>query len=114
LHGGLIVFFREPDEEHESAPDATDRDTIDRDLGLPDTLHDDSHVAAPRACWAGMPTLGNAAFAMDLLGRIVGMILLRPYVFVFFAVYLVAAVTRMGWRRTAVFSLIAYVVAFAA
>jgi uncharacterized membrane protein len=51
---------------------------------------------------------------MDLLGRIVGMILLRPYVFVFFAVYLVAAVTRMGWRRTAVFSLIAYVVAFIA
>jgi putative membrane protein len=51
---------------------------------------------------------------MDLLGRIVGMILLRPYVFVFLAVYLAAAVTRMGWRRTAVFSVTAYVVAFAA
>jgi len=51
---------------------------------------------------------------MDLLARIVGMIVLRPYVFVFFAVYLFAAVTRMGWRRTALFSIIAYSVAFAA
>ena len=51
---------------------------------------------------------------MDLLGRIVGMIVLRPYVFVFFAIYLFAAVTRMGWRRTAAFTAIAYGVAFAA
>lgn len=51
---------------------------------------------------------------MDLLGRIIGMVVLRPYVFVFFGVYMVVAVTRMGWTRTAVFSLIAYVVAFAA
>jgi hypothetical protein len=51
---------------------------------------------------------------MDLLARIVGMVLLRPYVFVFFGVYLFVAVTRMGWRRTAVFSVMAYVVAFTA
>lgn len=51
---------------------------------------------------------------MDLVGRIVGMVILRPYVFVFFAIYLLAAVTRMGWRRTAIFSAIAYAVAFAA
>lgn len=51
---------------------------------------------------------------MDLLGRIVGMVVLRPYVFVFFAVYLFVSITRMGWRRTAVFSVIAYAVAFAA
>jgi len=51
---------------------------------------------------------------MDLLGRILGMVVLRPYVFVFFGVYLVVAVTRMGWRRTIVFSSIAYLVAFAA
>ena len=42
------------------------------------------------------------------------MFVLRPYVFVFFAVYLVAAVTRLGWRRTATFTLLAYGVAFAA
>ncbi len=51
---------------------------------------------------------------MDLVGRIAGMVILRPYVFAFFAVYLFAAVTRMGWRRTVVFSVVAYGVAFAA
>ncbi len=42
------------------------------------------------------------------------MLLYRPYVFVFFAIYLVTAVTRLGWRRTAWFTAIAYLVAFAA
>lgn len=51
---------------------------------------------------------------MDLVDRIVGMVILRPYVFVFFGVYLLAAATRMGWRRTAWFSIIAYGVAFTA
>ena len=40
--------------------------------------------------------------------------MLRPYVFVFLAVYLFAAVTKMGWRKTAAFSLVAWVVAYAA
>jgi uncharacterized membrane protein len=51
---------------------------------------------------------------LDLLNRIVGMFLLRPYVFVFFAVYLVAAVSKMGWKKTLVFTLIGYSVAFIA
>ena len=51
---------------------------------------------------------------LDLLNRIVGMLVLRPYVFVFFAVYLVAAVSKMGWKKTLVFTLIAYGVAFLA
>jgi uncharacterized membrane protein len=51
---------------------------------------------------------------MDLLQRIAGMFVLRPYVFVFFAVFLFAAVTRMGWRRTGMFSVLAYLVAFVA
>jgi uncharacterized membrane protein len=51
---------------------------------------------------------------LDLLHRVVGMFVLRPYVFVFFAVYLVAAVSKMGWKKTAVFTLIAYGVAFLA
>ena len=50
----------------------------------------------------------------DLLGRIIGMVVLRPYVFVFFAVYLLAAVTKMGWKKTLVFTVLAYGVAFAA
>jgi putative membrane protein len=51
---------------------------------------------------------------MDLLGRIVGMVVYRPYVFVFFTIYLFAAVTRLGWRRTALFTVVAYAVALAA
>ena len=42
------------------------------------------------------------------------MFVLRPYVFVFFAIYLVAAVTRLGWLRTGLFTVLAYGVAFAA
>ncbi len=42
------------------------------------------------------------------------MVVYRPYVFVFLIIYLVAAVTRLGWRRTALFTVIAYVTAFAA
>jgi uncharacterized membrane protein len=51
---------------------------------------------------------------MDLVARIAGMVIHRPYVFVFFAIYVVTAVTRLGWKRTAVFTTIAYLVAFAA
>lgn len=51
---------------------------------------------------------------MDLLTRIIGTVVHRPYVFGFLAVYLAAAVSRLGWRRTTVFSVIAYLVAFSA
>lgn len=51
---------------------------------------------------------------MELVTRLIGTVVNRPYVFVFLAIYLVAAVTRLGWRRTAVFSVLAYLVAFAA
>jgi len=51
---------------------------------------------------------------MSLLGRVVGMVVNRPYVFVFFAIYLFTAVTRLGWRRTTWFTVIAYFVALAA
>lgn len=51
---------------------------------------------------------------MDLAARIVGMVVHRPYVFVFFTIYVVTAVTRLGWKRTALFTTIAYLVAFAA
>src|SRR5262245_32038140 len=36
----------------------------------------------------------------------------RPYVFIFFACYLFLAITHIGWRRTALFTAIAYIVAF--
>ena len=49
---------------------------------------------------------------IHFLELLVGTVILRPYVFVFLAAYLFLAITHMGWRRTAVFSLLAYVVAF--
>lgn len=51
-----------------------------------------------------------ADFGSLLLGTVVN----RPYVFVFFACFLVAAVTKMGWIRTAVFTLLSFSIAFAA
>ncbi len=36
----------------------------------------------------------------------------RPYVFIFFACYLFLAITHIGWKRTALFTALAYVVAF--
>ncbi len=43
-----------------------------------------------------------------------GTILLRPYVFAFLLVYLFAAVADMGWRRTFLFTVVAWGVAFSA
>jgi putative membrane protein len=50
----------------------------------------------------------------EFLRLLYGTLTMRPYVFVFLAVYLVAAVARLGWARTAAFSLIAWVIAYAA
>lgn len=43
-----------------------------------------------------------------------GTILLRPYVFAFLFLYLCAAVADMGWRRTLLFTSLAWIVAFTA
>lgn len=51
---------------------------------------------------------------MELLRLLAGSVMLRPYVFVFLVVYLFAAVTKMGWRRTATFTAVAFAVAYAA
>jgi len=42
----------------------------------------------------------------------VGTVVMRPYVFAFLAVYLVAAVTHLGWRKTALFTVVGYLIAF--
>lgn len=42
----------------------------------------------------------------------VGTITMRPYVFVFFAAYLVAAVPHLGWRKTVLFTVAGYLIAF--
>ncbi|HEY6008188.1 MAG TPA: carotenoid biosynthesis protein, partial [Geobacteraceae bacterium] len=43
----------------------------------------------------------------------VGTVTMRPYVFAFFAAYLVAAVTHLGWKKTLTFTVVGYVIAFA-
>lgn len=43
---------------------------------------------------------------------LISTITLRPYVFVFFAFYLLLAVTHRGWKRTALFTVLAYTIAF--
>lgn len=50
----------------------------------------------------------------DLPHLLLGSLVLRPYVFVFLLAYLFAAVTRMGWARTATFTAVAWAVAYAA
>jgi uncharacterized membrane protein len=43
---------------------------------------------------------------------LLGTIILRPYVFVFFAIYLFLAVTNLGWKRAGLFTIVAYLTAF--
>jgi uncharacterized membrane protein len=51
---------------------------------------------------------------MEVLRLLLGTVALRPYVFVFLAVYLLAAVTKMGWAKTGAFTAVAWVIAYAA
>ncbi len=43
----------------------------------------------------------------------VGTVTMRPYVFAFFAAFLLACVPHVGWRRTMTFTLAGYLIAFA-
>ena len=50
---------------------------------------------------------------MDHVLRIaVGTVAMRPYVFAFLAVYLVAAVAHLGWKKTLTFTAVGYLIAF--
>ncbi len=49
---------------------------------------------------------------MRFLELLIGTIVLRPYVFVFFACYLFLAITHIGRQRTLLFTLIAFCIAF--
>lgn len=48
----------------------------------------------------------------DVLRIAIGTVTMRPYVFAFFAAYLVAAVPHLGWRKTALFTVAGYLAAF--
>src|SRR5215467_4951040 len=49
---------------------------------------------------------------MELFRLLIGTIELRPYVFIFFAIYLAIAITTIGLKRTVIFTLLAYAIAF--
>ncbi len=48
----------------------------------------------------------------EILRLLWGTVLLRPYVFTFFAAYLFLAVSSIGWKRTGIFTVIAFIIAF--
>jgi putative membrane protein len=50
---------------------------------------------------------------MELFHLLIGTIELRPYVFIFFAIYLAIAITTIGFKRTVIFTALAYTIAFA-
>lgn len=49
----------------------------------------------------------------EYLNIAIGTVTMRPYVFAFFAAYLLACVPHLGWRKTAFFTVAAYLIAFA-
>src|SRR5690349_14153605 len=48
----------------------------------------------------------------EVLQIVVGTFTMRPYVFAFFAAYLFAAVTHLGWRKILAFTVVGYLIAF--
>lgn len=56
---------------------------------------------------------GIGEFVADIFSIAVGTVTMRPYVFAFFAAFLVAAVTHLGWRKTIWFTVIGYLISFA-
>jgi uncharacterized membrane protein len=48
----------------------------------------------------------------DSLQIAIGTVTSRPYVFAFLAVYLVAAVAHLGWKKTACFTAVGYLISF--
>jgi uncharacterized membrane protein len=54
------------------------------------------------------PATGNA-----FLDIAIGTFTMRPYVFAFFGAYLLACVPHVGWRRTMLFTVAGYLIAFA-
>jgi len=49
----------------------------------------------------------------DVLQLAAGTVSMRPYVFAFFAAYLIASVPHLGWKRVSVFTFLGYLTAFA-
>ena len=63
---------------------------------------------------AGPMDVADQFVLVEMLGRVWGSLVLRPYVFGFAAVYLTGAAAAWGWRRAAAFTVWAFALAFAA
>ncbi len=48
----------------------------------------------------------------DMVSIAIGTVTMRPYVFVFFAVYLFAASAHLGWKKTFLFTVVGYLISF--
>jgi len=48
----------------------------------------------------------------EFLRLLAGTVTMRPYVFAFLAVYLVTAILHLGWRKTVIFTVVGYLIAF--
>jgi putative membrane protein len=55
----------------------------------------------------------SLATGSDFFDIAVGTFTMRPYVFAFFAAYLLACVSHVGWRRTITFTVAGYLISFA-
>ncbi len=51
---------------------------------------------------------------MQVISLLMGTVLLRPYVFIFLALYLFVASRQIGWKRTILWTITGYLVAFGA
>ncbi len=51
---------------------------------------------------------------MEVISLLIGTVILRPYVFIFLALFLLVASQQIGWRRTLLWTIAGYAVAFAA
>ena len=51
---------------------------------------------------------------MEVISLLIGTVVLRPYVFIFLALFLLVASQQIGWRRTLLWTITGYAVAFVA
>jgi putative membrane protein len=51
---------------------------------------------------------------VELISLLIGTLILRPYVFIFLALFLIVASQQIGWKRTLLWTITGYLVAFAA
>jgi len=70
-------------------------------------------IASGRDYWINPPAvLFHSEQMIHFFELLISTIAYRPYVFIFFACYLFLAITHIGWRRTSLYTAVAYGVAF--